>query len=497
MEISEIILTKALQASSNSTLHIELQSILQKLEGITAERLLSLEKETELQDIENEIRVFFSRRNYYNLKEKTEKFAEIAQIIRTEKKYLLRGISNGDVESILIFLLVNCYLQIDIEKILNETEINECLTIPLSDNIFNILNKIKLEIGISPNAPRYEMKALEFANDGISANNIGRTYQLIESMERGGSGFNNNFLLQSLIQFFVTIHFPYFVKVLSAVVHPLTFVFYLQNFKVEILNQLANEPLLKNRWLNFELIRKITIECPNQIFQLAECIAITNALRKIESDDFSFFQQTIKYFTKSIIFNASLGELTASFSEENIIRVIDCFEFNKYSSFLAARDKFLDYFLANCSEQSKLILLENTYERWVTFIEQLFLEDDFFLNELLITDFANFVVLYYTTQVEDQEIIQQLKTILNNIKYINSEWSLSETNELSKYHLYNSQLYLLSFAYRNKELIDSHVIQLFAELKQDDIQILRYCSDHKKYNQLIEIEKNINWNSSG
>ena len=493
MEIPEIILTSALQESNSTTFDVELQNLLQNLEGKTAEELLNIEKNSELRKADNGIRDLVTNRIYYGKKEDSEKVKEIAQVIFTTRSYLQKGISNGDVESILIFLSVNCYLEIEIEKLLTENDLEESVIKPLSENILKLLLNVKLETHALPNAPYHEKKAMQESKDGFAANDIKRTYQLIESIERGGRGFHFNFLLEHLISFFNKINFPYFKKAVSTIGKPQTFVFYLQSFKVEKLNQLANESSLKNKWLNFELIRQITEKNRDENFEKADCFAIKNSLTKIEAEDFEFFKQTIQYFNSSIIFNTSLGELVTSFSDEKIINTVDCFEINKYSFHQAARNSFLESFTANCSDHAQEILLSRIFERWNSFLNNLFSDADFYQNDLQITDFADFALQYYTILVADVEILRQLEIVMSKIKYIDSEWSISESQHLTKFHLYHSQFYLLSYAYRNKKLNDAQILQTFSELRQNSIQFHRYFKYHEKTNPFEVMDDNFNW----
>jgi hypothetical protein len=406
---------------------------------------------------------------------------------------LISGILNADVKSILVFLSVNCYLQIEVEKLLTENDLAESAIKPLSEKILKLLLNVNIETHALPNAPYHEKKSMQESKEGFAANDIKRTYQLIESIERGGRGFHFNFLLENLISFFNKINFPYFLKAISAIGNPQTFVFYLQSFKVERLNQLANEPSLKNKWLNFELIRQIEEKNRNDNFEKLDCVAIKNALSKIEAEDFDFFKQTIQYFNSSIIFNSSLGELVASFPDDKIIKAIDSFEINKYAFHIKARYEFLESFTANCSNHAQEILLNRIFERWNSFFNNLFSDADFYQNDLLITDFADFVLQYYTIMVAEEEILLHLNVAMGKIKYIDSEWSISESQHLTRFHLYYSQLYLLSYAYRNKKLNDAQILQTFSGLRQNTIQILRYFKNHEKTNQFEVMYDNFNW----
>ena len=117
METLEIIRSQAITQSYNSSIHKELNSILLKLESKTLEEFLNGEKSEEIRAIDNEIRNIVTSNVHSIRNESEDKIAIVAQIIFTVKEYLQKGISSGDVRAILIFLGVNCYLKIEIDKL--------------------------------------------------------------------------------------------------------------------------------------------------------------------------------------------------------------------------------------------------------------------------------------------------------------------------------------------------------------------------------------------
>ncbi len=125
MEIPEMILTQALAKHYSSSIHLELNSVLKKLESKKLEDFLNGERKEEMRTIDNEIRYIITTNVYNNQKSESEKVEVIAQIIFTITEYLRKGLSGGDVRAILIFLGVNCYLQIEIERLLSKKELED------------------------------------------------------------------------------------------------------------------------------------------------------------------------------------------------------------------------------------------------------------------------------------------------------------------------------------------------------------------------------------
>ncbi|MBI5806277.1 hypothetical protein HZA73_09545 [candidate division TA06 bacterium] len=493
MEIPEAIKSKSLQVSCSSSGHDELNRLLQALATKDIEDIINGEKKEDIRALNHKIyQVCF---NAVNPGHKTEKeiIEETAQLIFTESYYLKKAIAAADIKSVLIFLVVNSFLNIETNYLLSEQELSETCLQPLTHSILELLIGFKFEIQALPDAPYHEKKMMIEAEEGYTNNNIKRTYQLIEAIEAGGRGFHFNYLLENLIVLFARLNIQYFLKVLSALNHPQSFIFYLQNIGKDELLQLANKSTLNNKWLNFELIRQILKRKKKDCFDDSECLTVKNTLDRICSSDFKYFKQAIQYFNMDELLNASLGELLPQLTDSQISEIIyECFEIDKNANNHKARNLLLEHFTPIASEQQFKLLLTINFVKWEAFINSLLVSDDAFQNEILFTDFCDFIVAYYTSYVSDDDILLQMKDLINKIMFIDSEWSISKSNQMTKYYLYYSKLYLLSYAYRNKKLRDVHIVNQFAELNNNGIHSQRYFSDGN-IQQLDRVTVNLNW----
>jgi hypothetical protein len=286
MEIPEMILTQALVKSNSSSIHVELDNFLKKLESKTLEKILSAEEDEEIWSIDNKIRDIVTQTIHFNQKSEDDKIENVGQIIFSAKEYLRKGVSNGDVKSILIFLSVNCYLHIKLEKLLSTRELESGYTKVVSEKIIQVLKSIKLSTQALPNAPYWEKEIMSESLKGFSENDISKTYRFIESVERSGRGFHFNFLLESLLSFLFHLNYTYFLNSLSYLQSPTDFVFYFQSLKKEDLIKIANESSLSNKWLNFELIRQIIEKEHKETIDESEIGAVKNILDRIKLNDF-------------------------------------------------------------------------------------------------------------------------------------------------------------------------------------------------------------------
>ena len=472
-----MILTQALAKSNSSSIHVELENLLKKLQNKTFEKILSAEEDEEIWSIDNKIRDVVTQTINFNQKSEDDKIESVAQIIFSAKEYLRKGISNGDVKSILIFLSVNCYLHIKLEKLLSTTELESSYTKAVSEKIVQILKSIKLTTQALPNSPYWEKEIMSESQKGFLENDISKTYRFIESVERGGRGFHFNFLLESLVSFLFHLNYTCFLNTLSHLQNPTDFVFYFQSFKKEDLIKIANESSLSHKWLNFEIIRQIIEKEQKEIIEELEIEAVKNVLDRIKLNDFNFLKQTAKYFHRSKLFNAALGVFLTSVNNAQMEEIISDLPIDKYAFHIKTRDELLNHFSKAVSEEQLDIFLELIFNKWKHYFDNILTTEDFYQNSLLLTDFANYVVHYHTRKTEDNDLISSMENLIQKIKFIDSEWSNSSSHQLTKFHLYHSELYLLTYAYKNKKLKNPQMLTNYESIINDNISRSRYISD--------------------
>lgn len=479
-----MILEKALSVLNSSSVNVELSSLLQKLESKTIEEILKIGDNDEMWQVDSDIRMLCSITAGMDYK-------DVAGLIITEQNYLKRGIENGDVKLILIFLCVNCYLQIDIRSLLTELEYSEDSKQLTSDRIGKVLQGIEFEITALADAPYHEIEMIRGFQQGIKENNIKNTYQFVESVERGRLGFHFNFLLEHLVSFLHQLDYPRFLKHISEVKNLQKLIFYLQSFEMEQLLCLSNAPLLTGKWLNFELIRQIVRRAQKDEFEEIECIAIKKTLAKIDADDFDFFKQTIQWFHRSKLFNAALGELLISFADYKIQEILsDCFAIDQYYNNYEARKKMLERFESNAPERQVNVFLEAIYNKWHSYFNGLFVSEDFFLNDVLLTDFCDFIALYYIRIASEVDVIDQMYEAIVRLTCIDTQWFVSSVKQSATFHLFYSKLYILSFAYKERQLKDARIAALFFKIKCDGILLHRYFKE-EKMKSLRVIDENL------
>jgi hypothetical protein len=298
-------------------------------------------------------------------------------------------------------------------------------------------------------------------------------------------------LLEHLISFLYQLNYSSFLEHISKIDNLQEFIFYLQSFKIEQLIRLSNEPSLTNKWLNFELIRQITEKEQKDKFEENECIALKNILTKINISDFDFLKQTIQYFRRSKLFNAALADLFILLSGSKTQDILsECFVIDQYTFNYESRKELFERFKNNASELQTKEFITIIYEKWQSYFNRLLNSEDFYLNDVLLTDFCDFIALYYISFATEEDVITQMTAVLKDLIYIDSQWFASKSKQLTTFLLFYSKLYLLSFAYKEKHLNDTCIITLFSKMKSDNMLSCRYLND-KIMKSLSIIEENL------
>jgi hypothetical protein len=490
MEISEKIITEAFSNIETATNHDRLKALLENLDNHSIESILFKEDEDLRKNSQTIYEILSTYLPSFFSDNQTSK-QTLSSILLTIKKYFDKALSNGDVKSLLIFLSVNCYLKIDINHFITE----EIDTTKLTDRLIKVLESVKLETKLKPGAPYHEKELKATSVEGINEQNIEKIYHLILSIERGERGFHFNFLLENLIFFFFQFDTDQFVKHLDSLTHPETVVFYLQSFSENSLIQISNSYNHKNQWVHFELIRQI-IEKEGEDYNVnsSSIQSIIKSLESLHDHNIAIYKQAIIFFHRSKIFNSALGYQMKDLIEEEILEIFNSIiPFDKYNSNLEQRTIFLEEFSKGVSEEVYHKGLKTVFNRWKDLCTSIAESEDSYQSDVLLTDFANFVVQYYI-HLDEKEIIYLINSSLNNLIWINSEWFLNQSQQITKYHLYLTEVYFLSYAYKNKKLSNPETLVLIDQLKN-----YRQYEEKRIINNvdpLPIIEDNINWSTT-
>lgn len=487
MEISQHIIKEAFSLKSEKTLNSELKREMIKLNVLSIEEILF---DNEKNKIDSKIRNIHNR--LFSNSSEPNPF-ELKKTINTLNEFLFKGIEKDDSKSVLIFIYANCYFMINPKWFLNQVELKNISKRKISKTLFDLLSKVNFTTSTKNGAPRNEITLLNDYNTGISENNLKKVYDFVEVLERGNRGFHLNYILERVCWFMYYLNNKSYLKLINNLTKPEEFIFFFQSLNGKELIKIANSKCISNQWANIELIRQITKkEVKNDAINLNLSKAIYNQLIEIKKNDFKFLKQTISHFDRNILFNSALGRFLTTVSILELEEIVnDSMLIDKYDYKNKARRSLLVYYAKNGTDLQLNHFVKLVYTKWELFFEALFNDDDFYTNNLLLTDYCEFIVEYYVSLKTDDEIIESFLDLLNKISSINCIWFKNSVNQISHFYLYLSKLYLLSYAFQVKNIINENINLNFVYLKNDAIILSKFDRDDNLEKYLTIINENL------
>ncbi|MBD8387787.1 hypothetical protein [Dysgonomonas sp. BGC7] len=460
MEAQEI-KEKALALSHSSETSSELFSLLEELEAIELENFL--QKDDYVKNIDHSIRQLCVSSIYDS--------ERLAELIATMRVFLVKGLDESNMKAVLSFLSINCYLNIELNKLMPSHITQEQID-NNSSLIVRLLSTIKVETRIEGKS-YFEENLLAKHLDGLKTENLNDVYDFVEALERGGKGFHFNYLLENLIYFLYELDYSKFIEVLNSLPNTQYIVFYLQSFDIDGLLRLSDDAKIDNKWVNFEIVRNIS-EKENNIDLELYSMQIKSLLERIYETDKGFFRQVIKYLHRSNILSLGLGLFLSSLPENSIKAILDDFiDLNTNNFFIDQRTQILDIFKEKSSVENFKLFVEIVYLKWKLYFENQYREQELYLLDFLLTDYANYVVAYYYYQ--PVEVIEdQMQYFLNNIMNIDSIWCKDISKMKTNIVLNLSHFYLLSFAYKANSISSKKIEELYTKIKNDEILKQRF-----------------------
>lgn len=397
-------------------------------------------------------------------------------------KCLKEGIKSKNINFILIFFRLFQILPFYVSDLLNFNKITEeeykCIEI----EIFKFLQKFNFEIHTEKNIDFDEIINNGFNNESISS--VKQIFPLINNNYQFISQFEFlEYLLFFLKESNIDLYFNIFLE--SNTLQKAFFC--LKNLNKEDLILLSKKDKLNNKWLIFGVIDKILEHFNDEDDEII--ILLGDLINKVK-DDFNFFKQLILNYKNDSLFNSSLGYLLPKLSPSEFNKTIEeCFIMDKYNSSLKSKDNFLMKYKEFSEKEDYKKLLKLIFLKWDTFLEDCLNSDEYFID-IILTDFANFILQYYCFCCSNEEIIKSMINCLKFINDIDSIWSSSFISLSNKFCICFSRLYILSYAYCFKELDDNKVNELFSEFFKNEILKNKF-SIRNKEDYFKKIQKNI------
>lgn len=490
MELQEELIIQAFKKIDDSPSNIELDKILNGLNEYKLEDLISNQENVSLNLYYNKLHGITNKYLHGFFANYQTHISEFAGILSSARKFLVNAIDDGDVKSLLIFLTVNCYLKISISRFYGK-KLNKKKKQKLSKNITTLLKALQIKIDVPIKASYYEHELKIKADEGFKEENIEKLYDFVLAVERGGRGFHFSFLLENIIAFLYQLDIKALVSQLNKLERPETNIFYLQSFlKIDLIEISKNE--IENKWVLFELIRQIIDkEKRDADILIEDKSAIVICLQKLHLIAPAIYRQSIPFFHKSKLFNIALGKQICELENSEMLAAFKLLPIDKYDHNLLARTGLLEELRVHADDSNYLQVLHTAHESWQNLFDSIYKSDDF-INNLFLTSHANFIIHYYNNEKDSEQLIELMVALLEKLIWINSEWFVSESQQIKAFYLYFSHAYLISFAFRNKQLKELRVPLLIDQLKASETFSLRKITNNG-ISHLDTIFNNINW----
>ncbi|WDF79763.1 hypothetical protein PQ469_07040 [Mucilaginibacter sp. KACC 22773] len=420
-------------------------------------------------------------------------YHKLASVIVTIKPFLDRFILGGDISALVIFVMVNSYFKIDLKYFLQGMSFPKTTKDQRITQVQKILSAVNMSVSVRANGSYYEKELERVANQGTKENSVKKIYDFVLAIERGGQGFHFNFYLENLVFFLFQLNVKAFIFRLNNLKLIEEYIFYLQSFPERALVILAKKSeQLSNPWVIFELTRQLLKKYrmdDEPAIKGRQAIALL--LQQLYLRDEKIYHQAIPFFHSNSVFNVALGEQMQFLSEEDLIKVMKhSLPIDRYNSLLETRTKLLTSISLHTSDDQYQLVLNTARLRWQAEFDRLFKSEEF-LNDLFMTSYGNFIIHYYSEEKDVSKIKELLNLTLKKLVWIDSEWVKNESEQITRFYLYFSLLFLLSHAYKNKKLIDEEALKLFDKLKGNP-PLSEYITNEKYFKYLNEIAENFN-----
>ncbi|MCR4430994.1 MAG: hypothetical protein NUV45_08270 [Tepidanaerobacteraceae bacterium] len=440
----------------------------------------------------NEKLIFVRKYQYgfYMKKIEQKDVVEGASALKTAKYFIIKGIKEGDIKGLLEGIMIFDYFNLSFDKLLDMENISIKEKKVLSVKLGEILSSIKVMLKNTDEIPYNEKLCYEEYEHGLQEKNMKKVYDFIEVLERG-RGYYLNGVIRGLIQFTSFFNSTLLKNVLCKKTSPLEIAVILDVLEEERKLSMALGNDVKNEWVLIEVIRQVL--GGNRKQHLTDDLAnkIKLILGQLKNLDEEFFFQSIDFFGTYEDFNYVLGSILAKSDREIILKYINTFKMTHYR--YDENDRlFIESFLREASEENSLFLCSKMYQRWNSYLKDLIKEKKF-VQDLVYTNCFYMVVYYFLLRKNEQEdVLQELKSIIKQIEEIYNIWCENSTEFRTRFFTSLTCLYLLSIECKEKsyELNDDKGLADEIKIFLKDKRIWLYYFDMTEMPPIIkEMEK--------
>ena len=463
-----------------------------QFEGINIQLFLGPIQDPLLIRLDRELRNYMSGKINTGIIGSNEWMDDVAAMAAVPFAYLQKAIENESVIDLIIMLVLQVYLPFNLKIWSALSQLDTEKKTGLFNNILKLLSNVGFSVSTPKDAPYSEKKLLRDFRKAKLKKNIPTVYRFITALERGGKQFYLMPILRNIVAFLEAHDSEILLALLQLQREPEAVAYFLTSVNEETLSDLLTKNNQPNLWLIFELIRSLEKLTQKDAPEEKNIDAIVHGITLINSIDSVFLQQTLIFFDKSLLFNAALGRFLTDLSiQETKQIIVNTIQIDQYHRDSHIKGRLLNEYEKKASSENFKELISLVKQLWETFIETKWQTIDFFANDLVITNQADFVAAYYEYFHTEDEIIVLIEGLSNKLRFIDGEWFISASRQITRFHLYFSRLFILSFIAARQNIATAklqNALRLLSEIKTFKSNYL----NHSNSNSMEIVLKNLN-----
>lgn len=305
----------------------------------------------------------------------------------------------------------------------------------LLDELQNIISKLKYSFSTkSEKTPIWEREAVVQFETAISNKDWVKISDLLRAFEQS---LFPNFLLAEMIKLLAALDFTRLCNAFcdsQDVIILITSVYALTTEQNLLLGVRSGNPFVE--FVTFYYV--LSGRCNKNGFNSEEEIQIVNILKKVSKDVVRFkawMDIFNKYPVRYPILQTALGLFLAKSNEESIFDIyISSIELDASNNVCRESEKCFDTFRKNSNIESRKIMWNKSYERWIEWKFEINMTDKYlFKVSFSLLDFA--LVGYFLECLSEDERNQYQQDILDKMNNLNVQWYKNKSDFITHWYL--------------------------------------------------------------
>lgn len=370
-------------------------------------------------------------------------------------QYFLKAMNKPNNIASVIALFINVYLPLKPEDWADFFKKGDYPLEHISQTNAQMLASIQFDFNIPKDADYHDKKLLRNYRSALRDKKIEPVYRMIQAVSISSQGFARMPVITNLIRFQCRLNIAPVVAQSAVIRKPSHIVYFLDELGRSELSSWLRLALPDNDWLLFEAIRQLDKKINKEVPKQEEIDSVCAGLWALWNGDRIFFIQAVSYLNDSVVTNKALGDFLANIPEAELETVLPfILKFEEHGNSRAIKKQLLDVFISAADKEHKIVFFRIIGELWTTFVAAKWSNQNFYLNDLLLSDYDDFVIGCLNEQFSDADIYDQIVKSSGKLSRIDNEWFSSSTRQVTRFHFYLTDIYRLSRVVGLRNLIN-------------------------------------------